>query len=112
MEIARLEVSTQHHLDRMQATVKVNYVQYGKLTKHKKGKKSTQSGASGGSYRGNRGHGTSSKPNGKGKKLHSHKTLATGVVKADIRKPKTVKLWTPCAEVVERRDTLRKLSQG
>ena len=40
-----------------------------KLTKHKKGKKSTQSGASGGNYRGDRGHGTSSKPGGKGKKL-------------------------------------------
>ena len=41
MEIARLEVSTQHHLDRMQETVKVNYVQYAKSTKNKKGKKST-----------------------------------------------------------------------
>ena len=69
MEIARLEVSTQHHLDRMQETVKVNYVQYGKSTKHKKGKKPAQSGTSGGSHRGNRGHGTSSKPGGKGKKL-------------------------------------------
>ena len=69
MEIARLEVSTQHHLDRMQETAKVNYVHYGKSTKHKKGKKSTQSGASGGNHRGNRGHGTSSKPGGKGKKL-------------------------------------------
>ena len=68
MEIARLEVSTQHHLDRMQETVKVNYVQYGKLTKHKKGKKSAQSGASGGNHRGDRGHGNS-KPGGKGKKL-------------------------------------------
>ena len=69
MEIARLEVSTQHHLDRMQDTVKVNYVQYGKSTKNKKGKKSTQSGVSGGNHRGDRGHGTSSKPGGKGKKL-------------------------------------------
>ena len=69
MEITRLEVSTQQHLDRMQETAKVNYVQYGKSTKNKKGKKSTQSGASGGSYRGDRGHGTSSKPSGKGKKL-------------------------------------------
>ena len=67
MEIARLEVSTQHHLDRMQETAKVNYIQYGKSTKSKKGKKSTQSGAS--SHRGDRGHGTSSKPSGKGKKL-------------------------------------------
>ena len=69
MEIVRLEVSTQQHLDRMQETAKMNYVQYGKLTKSKKGKKSTQSGTSGGSYRGDKGHGTSSKPNGKGKKL-------------------------------------------
>ena len=69
MEIARLEVSTQQHLDRMQETAKVNYVQYGKSTKGKKGEKSTQSGRSGGSYKGDRGHGTSSKPGGKGKKL-------------------------------------------
>ena len=69
MEIVRLEVFTQHHLDRMQETVKVNYVQYGKFTKHKKGKKSTQSGASGSNHRDNRGHGTSSKPGGKGKKV-------------------------------------------
>ena len=69
MEIARLEVSTQHHLDRMQDTIKVNYVQYGKSTKNKKGKKSTQSGASGGNHKGDRGHGMSSKPSGKSKKL-------------------------------------------
>ena len=42
MEIARLEVSTQQHLDRMQETAKVNYVQYVKSTKNKKGKKPTQ----------------------------------------------------------------------
>ena len=39
MEIARLEVSTQQHLDRMQETAKVTYVHYGKSTKNKKGKK-------------------------------------------------------------------------
>ena len=69
MEIACLEVSTQQHLNRMQETSKVNNVQYDKSTKNKKGKKSTQSGTSGANYRGNRGHGTSSKPGGKGKKL-------------------------------------------
>ena len=57
MEIARLEVSTQQHLGRMQETAKVNYVQYGKSTKSKKGKK-PQSGAGpgqgAGSYRGSR----------------------------------------------------------
>ena len=36
MEIARLEVSAQQHLDRMQETAKVNYVQYGRSTKSKK----------------------------------------------------------------------------
>ena len=66
MEVARLEVSTQHHLDRMQETAKVNYVQCGKSTKGKKGKKSTQSGAGAHSQRG---HGMSSKPSGKGRKL-------------------------------------------
>ena len=40
--------------------------------------------------------------------FHSHKTLVTDVVKADIRKHKIVKLWTWCAEVVERTGNLRK----
>ena len=40
--------------------------------------------------------------------FHSHKTLATDVVKADTRKYRIVKLWTQCAEVLEKRDTLRK----
>ena len=69
MEIARLEVSTQQHLDRMQETAKVNYVQYGKSTKSKKGKKSTQSGVGANSQRSDRGHGMSPKPSGKGRKL-------------------------------------------
>ena len=69
MEIARLEVSTQQHLERMQETAKVNYVWYGKSTKSKKGKKSTQSGAGANSQRSDRGHGTSSKPSGKGRKF-------------------------------------------
>ena len=62
MEIARLEVSTQLHLERMQDTAKVNYFQYGKSTKGKKGKKPPQSGAGASGHRG-------SKPSGKGKKL-------------------------------------------
>ena len=68
MEIARLEVSTQNHLDRMQETAKVNYIQYGKSTKHKKGKRSQHSTPSTGSDRGSRGHGTQSKLSGKGRK--------------------------------------------
>ena len=92
MEIARLEVSTQQHLKRMQETAKVNYIQYGKSTKSKKGKKSTQSGAS--SHRGDRGHGMSSKPSGRVRSFHSHKTLATDVGKADTKRYRTAKLWT------------------
>ena len=65
MKIARLEVSMQHHLDRMQETAKVNYVQYGESTKAKKGKKpQSGAGASGAGAGGHRG----SKPSGKGKK--------------------------------------------
>ena len=44
----------------------------------------------------------------KARSFHSHKTLATDVAKTDTRKHKIVKLWMLCAEVVERRDTLRK----
>ena len=40
--------------------------------------------------------------------FHSHKTLATDVEKGDIRRHKTARHWTLCAEVVARRDTLRK----
>ena len=69
MEIARLEVSTQNHLDRMQETAKVNYIQYGKSTKHKKGKRSQYSTPFTGSDRGSRGHGTQSKLSGRGRKV-------------------------------------------
>ena len=61
MEIARLEVSTQQHLKRMQETAKVHYVQYGKSTKSKKGKK-PQSGAGAGSGAGSH---RGSRPSGK-----------------------------------------------
>ena len=58
MEIARLEVSMQQHLDRMQET-KVNYIQYGKLTKSKKKKPQSSAGVTGqgaGSHKGAGGH--------------------------------------------------------
>ena len=56
MEIVRLKVSMQQHLDRMQETAKVNYVQYGKSTKSKK-KPQSSAGATGqgaGSHKGGR----------------------------------------------------------
>ena len=65
MEIARLEVSTQKHIDRME-TAKVNYVQYGKGSKRGKPKSSGKgsiSGSSGGSS------GKPFKPSGKGRKV-------------------------------------------
>ena len=59
MEIARLEVSMQQHLDRMQETAKVNYVQYGKSTKSKKKKPQSNAGATSqgaGGHKGAGGH--------------------------------------------------------
>ena len=67
MEIARLEVSTQQHLERMQETAKVNYIQYGRSTKAKKGKK-PQSGAGASGHSAGTGSHRGSKPSGKGKK--------------------------------------------
>ena len=67
MEIARLEVSTQQHLERMQETAKVNYVQYGKSTKSKKGKKPQSSAGASGSGASSSGAGShrGSRPSGK-----------------------------------------------
>ena len=66
MEIARLEVSTQRHIDRMQETAKVNYIQYGKGSKKGKAKSSGKGSPNGG---GCGGAGKPSKPSGKGKQV-------------------------------------------
>ena len=108
MEIARLEISTQQHLDRMQETAKVNYVQYGKSTKSKKGKKSTQSGASGAATGVTKAMELVLNLVERVRSFHSCKTLATDVGKADTRKYRTAKLWMQCAEVVERRGISRR----
>ena len=70
MEIARLEVSTQHHLERMAETAKVNYVQYGKSSKSKSNKKKPQSsagvtGQGAGSHKTGAGGHRGSRPSGK-----------------------------------------------
>ena len=67
MEIARLEVSTQQYLERMQETAKVNYVQYGKSTNSKKGKKPQSSAGASGSGASSQGAGShrGSRPSGK-----------------------------------------------
>ena len=99
MEIARLEVSTQQHLERMQETAKVNYIQYGKSTKSKKGKK-PQSGAGpgqgAGGHRGSRPGGKFNKrppllPDtcyrcGKGRHQKAQDCKAVGVARKDIMK--------------------------
>ena len=41
--------------------------------------------------------------------FHSHKTLATDVAKQTPEKPRTVKLWTWCVEVVEKRGHFEKV---
>ena len=67
MEIARLEVSMQQHLERMQETAKVNYVQYGKSTKSKKKKPQSSAWATGQGASGHKGVGghRGSRPSGK-----------------------------------------------
>ena len=102
MEIARLEVSTQQHLERMQETAKVNYIQYGKSTKAKKGR----------SHSLVQGQVATGAPNpvGRAKSLHFHQTLATDMGKADTKKHRTAKLWTQHAKDVERKDTLRRFA--
>ena len=67
MEIARLEVSTQQHLERMQETAKVNYIQYGRSTKTKKGKK-PQSGAGVSGHNAGADSHRGPRPSGKGNK--------------------------------------------
>ena len=108
MEIARLEVSTEQHLDRMQETAKVNYVQYEKSTKSKKVRNphslvqvQTAGGVIGAMEQ-------VLNPVERVGSFHSHKTLATDVGKAGTKRYRTAKLWMQCAEDVERKDTLRR----
>ena len=90
MEIARLEVSTQHHLERMQETAKVNYVQYGKSTKSKKGKK-PQSSVQGQVAKGQAATGDPDPVENSTKDLLYHLTPATDVGKEDTQKAQDCK---------------------
>ena len=111
MEIARLEVSMQRHIDRMQETAKVNYVQYGKSSKKKskpgKFQQHTASGSSGGSS-GNAGNPSNMVE--RVRKFHYLQTFVGDVVKADTRKDRIVKLWKQCVGTVPSRDTLRRFA--
>ena len=106
MEIVGLEVSTQRHIERMQETAKVNYIQYGrnKKPKPKPGKfhqQPTANGSSGSSE-------NPSKFSGKGKKVPLPTDICWHVVKVDTRKDSHVRQWKQCAGIVPSKDTLRK----
>ena len=73
MEIARLEVSMQRHIDRMQETAKVNCVQYGRNKKPKPKPRKFQQPTANGSFGGSSGN--PSKSSRKGKKV----SLPTGI---------------------------------
>ena len=109
MEIARLEVSTQHHLERMQETAKVNYVQYGKSTKSKERKPQSSVGTSGH----NTGAGSPGDPDpveSSTKDLLYCQTPATDVGKGDTKRHRTARLWALHAEGVERKDIMRRFA--
>ena len=108
MEIARLEVSTQQHLERMQETSKVNYIQYGKSSKSKKGKKPQSS--AGASSSGQAATGDPGPVENSTKDLHCHQTPATDVGKVDTKRHRTAKLWMLHAEDVVRKDIMRKFA--
>ena len=106
MEIARLEVSTQQHLERMQETAKVNYIQYGKSTKARRARNPHSL------VQGQVATGALNLVE-KARTFHFLWTLATDVGKADTKKHRTAKLWMQHVEDVERKDTLRRfVSRG
>ena len=113
MEIARMEFSTQQHLERIQETAKVNYIQYGKSTKSKKGKK-PQSGA-GDRLRGKQPRGRW--PQGiqtwwkiQQKTSSTARHPATDVGKEDTKRHRTAKLWMQHAEDVARKDIMKRFA--
>ena len=108
MEIARLEISTQHHLDRMQETTKVNYVQFGKSTKNKKGRSPHTQEQVGAVTRVIEAMEQVLNPVVRVGSFHSCKTLVTGVEKAGTRKLKNARLWMLSVKVAAQRGILRK----
>ena len=113
MEIAHLEVSTQKHINQMQKTVKVNYMQYGKGAKGKKCKPKTSgnSGGSGSSANAEECSGSTPvlvKPNPKARNPHYLRTSVGGVEKQDTRKARSARHLSRSAGIVESRDTTRK----
>ena len=107
MEIARLEVSMQHHLDRMQETAKVNYMfSMENPPRPRRGRNHSLGQA----VQGQVGIGAQANPVEKVKSLHFLWTPATDVGKANTKKHRTAKLWTQHAEDVERKDTMKRFA--
>ena len=109
MEIARLEVSTQQHLERMQETAKVNYIQYGKSTKSKKVKRSHNL-VQGQVAQGQVATGDPGPVENSTKDLHCCQTPATDVGKEDTKRHRNSKLWTQHAEDVVRKDITKRFA--
>ena len=93
MEITRLEVSTQKHIDRMQDTTKVNYVQYRKGCKKGKLKSSGDSGNSVST-------GNPSKSSGKGKKGPLPTDICWRCGKGRHKKDNLARQWKQCVGTV------------
>ena len=108
MEIARLEVSTQNHLDRMQETAKINYIQYGKSTNIRRVRGLNilhlllvVTGA------------VEAMENSlnqveKAGKFHYPWEPVTDVAKGDIKKTQNARLWKLSVKVVTKRGALRR----
>ena len=94
MEIARLKVSIQRHIDKMQETTKVNYVQYRKSSRKKSKpgefQQHTASGSSGGSS-GNAGN--PSKHGGKGKNVPLPSDILIGTVYCNYHRPALIVIF-------------------
>ena len=103
MEIARLEVSTQQHLERMQETA----------PSPRRGRNHSLvqgQAAQGQVAQGQVATGDSGPVENSTKDLHCCQTPATDVGKEDTKRHRTAKLWTQHAEDVERKDIMKKFA--
>ena len=111
MEIARLEVSIQKDIGRIQETAKVNYVQHEQVPRKSLNLESSNSIQQVIAVV------ETVKMLGillnmveKVRKFHYVQTFAGDVVKVDTRKDRIVKLWKQCAGIVPSRYTLRRFA--
>ena len=113
MEIARLEVSTQKHLDQMQETVKVNYMQYGKGSKARNANPRPVATVAVVAAVLVLKNATAAmpvlvKPNPKARNPHYLWTSARGAEKQDTRKVRSARHLRLCAGIAESKGTTKK----